>query len=235
MQIKSQSKSVFTTHFYYLTLGILSVCLASSSVSAISTFSNQTTPSSGILISQLSESEQSERTQLIQTANSQMQSGNLTGAEENLRQLVKKFPKDAFGHYQLGNVLLRQEKPENAIASFQEATRLNPRYALAYNGMGISYASQEKWDDAITQFRKALEINPEYGDALMFLGQVLLQVNKRDEGVASLNKALNIFKQQNRNERVKRIENILRKLKPTDDPSISYDDSGFRIAGSNKI
>ncbi len=221
MKLKSQSQSVLVMPFRCLTLGIFGVYFASSSVLAGTTFSSKLPLSSGMVVAQLSEREQAERTQLIQTVNSQMNEGNLNGAEENLRQLVKKFPKDAFGHYQLGNLFLRQEKAEDAINSFQEATRLNPRYALAYNGMGVGYASQEKWDDAITQFRKALEINPEYGDALMFLGQVLMQVNKRDEGIASLNKALNIFKQQNRNERVKRIEEMLRKIKQSDDPSVS--------------
>jgi tetratricopeptide (TPR) repeat protein len=226
MKLKSQSKSVLVMPFRCLILGILGVSFASSSVFANTTFSNKFPPSSRTFVAQLpgpgrEPTEQNERTQLIQTANLLMSEGNLVGAEENLRQLVKKFPKDAFGHYQLGNVFLRQERPEDAIASFQEATRLNSRYALAYNGMGVGYASQEKWDDAMTQFRKALEINPEYGDALMFLGQVLIQVNKRDEGIASLNKALNIFKQQNRNERVQRIEEILRKIKQSDDPSVS--------------
>jgi Flp pilus assembly protein TadD len=221
MKLKSQFKSVLVMPFRCLTLGILGVYFASSSVLANTALSNKLPTSSGIVIAQLSEGEQAERNQLIQTANSQLNQGNLVAAEENLQKFVKKFPKDAFGHYQLGNVFLRQEKPEDAIKSFQEATRLNPRYALAYNGMGVAYASQEKSDDAITQFRKALEINPEYGDALMFLGQVLMQVNKKDEGIASLNKALNIFKQQNRNERVKRIEEMLQKIKQSDDPSLS--------------
>ncbi|NJL61208.1 MAG: tetratricopeptide repeat protein [Methylacidiphilales bacterium] len=221
MKLKSEFKSVLVMPFRCMTLGILSVYFASSSALANTTYSNKFSLSSGILVAQLSEREKAERTQLIQSVNLQINQGNLNGAEENLRQLVKKFPKDAFGHYQLGNVFLRQEKAEDAIKSFQEATRLNPRYALAYNGMGVGYASQEKWDDAIIQFRKALEINPEYGDALMFLGQVLVQANKRDEGIASLNKALNIFKQQNRNERVKRIEEMLRKIKQSDDPSVS--------------
>jgi tetratricopeptide (TPR) repeat protein len=205
------------TTFRTFMLGILSLCFASPSLAT----TNIQPPSPEIVIAQLSDREKAERTQLIQTANALMREGKLPGAEENLRQLVKKFPKDAFGHFQLGNILFRQNKNEDAISSFQEAVRLNPRYALAYNAMGLVYASQEQWDNAIPQFRKALEINPEYGDALMFLGQVLLQTNQRDEAITSLNKALNIFKSQQRNERVNRIEEILRKIKSGDDPSIS--------------
>jgi hypothetical protein len=55
----------------------------------------------------------------------------------------------------------------------------------------------------------------------MYMGQVQLQLNKRDEAVALLNKALNIFKSQNRNDRVNRIEGLLKKIKQSDDPSVS--------------
>lgn len=173
------------------------------------------------VLAQFSEREKAERAELIQKANSLLGQRNFTGAELALRQLVKKFPKDAFAHFQLGNALYLQEKPEDALVSFTEAVRLNPRYALAYNGLGLVYANQERWDDALAQFRKALEINPQYGDALMYMGQVQLQLNKRDEAVALLNKALSIFKSQNRNDRVNRIEGLLKKIKQSDDPSVS--------------
>ncbi|GJD22286.1 TPR repeat-containing protein [Rivularia sp. IAM M-261] len=173
------------------------------------------------VLAQFSEREKAERTELIQKANSLLGQRDFTGAEETLRQLVKKFPKDAFAHFQLGNALYLQEKSDSALVSFTEAVKLNPRYALAYNGIGLVYANQERWDDALAQFRKALEINPQYGDALMYMGQVQLQLNKRDEAVALLNKALNIFKSQNRNDRVNRIEGLLRKIKQSDDPSVS--------------
>ena len=173
------------------------------------------------VLAQFSERERAERTELIQKANSLLSQGNLQGAEVSLRELVKKFPKDAFAHFQLGNVLYQQEKSEDALTSYQQAVKLNPRYALAYNGMGLVYANQERWDDALAQFRKALDINPQYGDALMYMGQVQLQLNKRDEAVALLNKALSIFKSQNRNDRVNRVEGLLRKIKQSDDPSVS--------------
>jgi tetratricopeptide (TPR) repeat protein len=173
------------------------------------------------VLAQFSENQRAERAELIQKANALLGQRDFKGAEVPLRQLVKKFPKDAFAHFQLGNVLFLQEKSQDALASFQEAVKLNPRYALAYNGMGLVYANQERWDNALAQFRKALDINPEYGDALMYMGQIQLQLNKRDEAVALLNKALNIFKSQNRNDRVNRIEDLLKKIKQSDDPSVS--------------
>jgi tetratricopeptide (TPR) repeat protein len=169
----------------------------------------------------LSDQEKAERARLIQTSNSQMGEGNFTAAETSLRELVKKFPRDAFAYYQLGNVLARQNRSEDAIVQYQEALKYNPRYALAYNAIGQTYGSLSQWDEAASQFRKALEINPNYGDAMYNLGQVLWQGNHREDAIASFEKALKIFKTEKRDEKVRRIEKTIEQLKKGDDPSLS--------------
>lgn len=211
MKLKKQLRLALLIPSYCVILGI---------PAAIFSMSYQV-DASPVKLARLSESEKAERAELIQKANSLFNDRNFPGAEQTLRELVKKFPKDAFAHYQLGNVLYQQQKAEDAAISFSEAIRLNPRYALAYNAMGLVRASQEQWDDALAEFRKALEINPEYGDALMYMGQVLLQTNKKEEAIASLDKALNIFKAEKRSERVNRVQEILQKIKKSDDPSLS--------------
>ncbi|MDB9372594.1 tetratricopeptide repeat protein [Nodularia sphaerocarpa] len=162
-----------------------------------------------------------ERSQLIQQAKTLSSQGDFTGAEENLRQLIKKFPRYAFGHFELGNVLFRQDKAEEAINAYREAIRFNSNHALAYNGIGLVYASQGRWEEAITAYQKALEINPKYADALANSAVALLQSNQQSEGIAALEKALDIFKTQSRNERVFQIEQILQKLKTLDEPELS--------------
>ncbi|WP_041739605.1 tetratricopeptide repeat protein [Calothrix sp. PCC 6303] len=173
------------------------------------------------LVAILSEQEKAERAQLIQTANSQMGEGKFAAAETSLRELLKKFPRDAFGYYQLGNVLARQNRSEDAIAQYQQALKYNPRYAVAYNAIGLTYGSLSQWDEAASQFRKALEINPNYGDAMYNLGQVLWQGNYREDAIASFEKALKIFKAEKRDEKVRRIEKTIEQLKKGDDPGIS--------------
>ncbi|WP_103126588.1 tetratricopeptide repeat protein [Nostoc cycadae] len=181
----------------------------------------QITEKQPVKLAQLQDDNNSERSQLVQQANALYNQGDLTGAEKVLRRLNKKYPEDAFGHFQLGNVLLRQKQPEAAISSYQEAIRLKPKYALAYNALGVVYATQDRWDDAISQYRKALEINSNYGEAMTNLGQALWQVNKKDEAVASLEKALNIFKTQSRNDKVYQIQQMLKQIRTADDPSVS--------------
>jgi len=172
-------------------------------------------------LAQLSDNEQTERSQLLQAANSLYNQGNLKAAEENFRKFIKKFPEDAFGRFQLGNVLFYQKKPEEAISEYREAIRLKPQYALAYNAIGMAYASQSRWEEAMTEYQKALEINPNYGDALTNYALVLWQTNKKDKAVSSLEKALAIFKSQNRNEKANQVQQILQKIKTSDAPNLS--------------
>ncbi|MCX7594362.1 MAG: tetratricopeptide repeat protein [Fischerella sp.] len=220
MKPKNTLKPAFFTTVSCLTLGILTVTNTSQLVVAAvenSAITRQYT------LAQFSgfDSQQQERSQLVRTANTLLSQGDLTGAEENLRKLIEKYPEDAFGHYQLGNVLFRQDKKEDAIKAYQEAIRIDPKYALAHNAIGIIFAQQQRWEDAIAEYKKALEINPDYGDALTNLAQALWIQGKRNEAIVSLEKALNIFKQQNRPQKVERIEKILREMKAGDDPTVS--------------
>ncbi|MBD2203332.1 DUF3808 domain-containing protein [Calothrix sp. FACHB-1219] len=236
MKLNNQSKSVFVQPLSYITLSIITAISISPSVFAVTAQDSLHNPkfaadklttqpkfnSQELKIAQIQEDTiLRERSQFIQQANNLLNQGDFKGAEESLRKFLKRFPDDAFGHYQLGNVLFRQKRLEEAITSYQEAIRLKPKYALAYNSLGIVHASQSQWDDAMAQYRKALEINPNYADALTNLALALWQTNKKDEAIASLTKALDIFKSQNRSEKAYQIEQILQKIKQSDNPGLS--------------
>ncbi|MEA5502513.1 tetratricopeptide repeat protein [Halotia wernerae UHCC 0503] len=226
MKQNSQLKSVFVQPLIWVTLSMITAIGISPSGLAVTGkvsphLSQQSAQKQPQPIAQFSDTNQPERSQLLQQAQALYEQEKWTDAEENLRKFTKKFPKDAFGHFQLGNVLVRQGESEAAISSYREAISLQPQYALAYNAIGAVYASQNRWEEAITEYKKALEINPDYGDALANLGEALWQTNKRDEAKASLKKALNIFKAQRRNQKVYQVERMLQQMKSSDDPGVS--------------
>ncbi|BAY40904.1 TPR repeat protein [Nostoc sp. NIES-2111] len=160
---------------------------------------------------------QQERSQLIQQANALFSQGDFQGAEENLCKFLKRYSDDAFGHFQLGNVFFRSKKFEAAISAYREAIRLKPQYAVAYNAVGMVFASQNRWSEAIAEYQKALEINLDYGDALTNLALAFWQTNKKDEALVSLEKAINIFKKQNRNEKANQVEQLMQRIKNSND------------------
>ncbi|MBW4672977.1 MAG: tetratricopeptide repeat protein [Desmonostoc geniculatum HA4340-LM1] len=226
MKLNSKLKSAFVQSFSCMTLSIITAIGLSPSVLAVSGKVSLDSPQQypqrqSQKLAQFSDTGPSERSQILQQANALYNQGDMKGAEENLRKLIKQFPKDTFGHFQLGNVLFRQQKSEEAINAYREAIRLQPKYALAYNAIGMVYASENRWQEAITEYQKALEINPNYAEALTNFALAMWQTNKKDEALVSLEKALNIFKQQNRNERVNQVERILQEIKKSDDSSIS--------------
>ena len=235
MKLNSHIKSALFPTLSYITLSIITtialspLVLAHPGKVALNSAANLTDQTTSQIrvnsrvqkLAQFSGSPQEERSQLMQQANALSSQGDFAGAEENLRKVIKKFPRYAFGHFELGNVLFRQDQTEEAINAYREAIRLNSNHALAYNGIGLVYASENRWEAAITEYQKALEINPNYADALANLAVALLQTNQATEGRASLEKALDIFKSQRRNERVFQIEQILQQLNTVDQPDIS--------------
>ncbi|MEH1829090.1 MAG: tetratricopeptide repeat protein [Nostoc sp.] len=226
MKLKSKLKSAFVQPFSCMMLSILAVMGISPLVLAVPARVSLHTPEQDTYkepqkLAQFSGADSPERSQLLQQANALYNQGDFKDAEENLRKFIKKFPEDAFGHFQLGNALFQQKKSEEAISVYREAIRLQPKYALAYNAIGMAYASQNRWQEAITEYKKALEINPNYGEALTNFALAMWQTNKKDEALSSLEKALNIFKEQNRGEKVNQVERILREIKTADEPSVS--------------
>ncbi|MBW4445348.1 MAG: tetratricopeptide repeat protein [Spirirestis rafaelensis WJT71-NPBG6] len=220
MKRKSFMESALFQTASYFILSMLSVTNMSQLVKAEvrDSFTRQYTQVQ--ILAQFSENGQ-EREQLVQKANLLFNQGDFTGAEKVLRSLIKKFPESSYGHYQLGNVLFRQNKKEDAIKEYQKAISLNSKYALAYNAIGQVFASQQQWSEAIAEYQKALTINPEYGEALANLALALWEQGKHQDARASLEKALNIFKAQQRSDKVQQIENILRQINSRDDPTVS--------------
>lgn len=153
-----------------------------------------------------------QQSQQIQTANTLAEKGDLIGAQQILRNLIQKFPKNSDAHYYLGNVLFRQGLKEDAIKEYQIAIQLNSQYALAHNAIGQVFASQHQWSSAIAEYHKALAINPEYGEALTNLAQPLWEQGFKEEARGSLEKALKIFKAQDRPDKVKQVEQILHNI-----------------------
>ncbi|WP_414527302.1 tetratricopeptide repeat protein [Nodularia chucula] len=217
MKLNSQLKSALVA-----SVTIIATITGSPLVLADSPNLNQPVNSTQVpQLAQFRGTPEEERSQLLQQARMLLSQGDFSGAEANLRDLTKKFPRYALAHFELGNLLFQQNQPEAAITAYQEAIRLNSNHALAHNGIGLVYASQNRWQEAITAYQKALNINPNYGDALANVAVAFLQNNQKNEGIASLEKALEIFKSQSRNERVLHIEQVLQQLKNSDQPDIS--------------
>ena len=84
-------------------------------------------------------------------------------AERAKQEFLKEIeidPSNAGAHYILGELARRDEKCDEAIPRFSEATKLNPNFAEAYLGSGLCLVSLKKYEEAIPPLRNAERLMP---------------------------------------------------------------------------
>lgn len=66
----------------------------------------------------------------------------------------------AEAYHNLGVLLKRTSKTEEAIAAYKSAIKLRPNYESAWYNLGLAYRAQANNSDAIAAYEKAIVINP---------------------------------------------------------------------------
>lgn len=97
---------------------------------------------------------------------------------------------DALVHLRLGESLLQEGRPTQALAELIKANDLNPSHPVIRNTLGIAYLEKGMVRQAIHQFEKALELDPQYAEAYNNLGAALLRDGRAQEAIKALTKAL---------------------------------------------
>jgi tetratricopeptide (TPR) repeat protein len=85
--------------------------------------------------------------------NKLLKAGNYDGAVSSYNEALK-TSKDYRIFYQLGVCYKKQNKLNDAEASFKSAIQNNPNFDLAYNGLGGAYFQDGKYSDAVESFKK---------------------------------------------------------------------------------
>ncbi|HEY2342917.1 MAG TPA: tetratricopeptide repeat protein [Chthoniobacteraceae bacterium] len=115
------------------------------------------------------------------------------GSEKLWRVTLEKNPDCPLGQNNLGELLLRQEKMDEATTRFERALQTDPDYLPALVNLGRAYADQGRLGDAIGACQKAVELDPENGEARNNLGTALLSAGRMDEGVAQFHEAIKLM------------------------------------------
>ena len=99
--------------------------------------------------------------------------GDLAGAEVNERQAVKSLPSNSEDWSQLGVILAKQKKYEEAIVAFRRAVQLNPEDVWGIQNVAQSLKDLGRREEAVREYRHALAVKPRFGLAWLGLGQML--------------------------------------------------------------
>ncbi|WP_158261250.1 MULTISPECIES: tetratricopeptide repeat protein [Pirellulaceae] len=113
-------------------------------------------------------------------------------AIEQFTKLVNENPKNAGAYVKRGNVWLKLNEIESAIADFGEAIRLAPKMSLAYNNRGAAWFSKGEYDKAIEDYSEAIQIDPKEKLAYYNRGNVWLEKGEYDKAVEDYNEAIQL-------------------------------------------
>ena len=91
-----------------------------------------------------------------------------------------------------GTALGALGRPDEAVACFDQALKINPRDVEAWNNKGVAFHALGRSDEAVAYFDEALKIKPRDVKALINKGVALGALGMLDEAVAYYDEALKI-------------------------------------------
>lgn len=127
---------------------------------------------------------------LFQIALDQHRTRDLAETEKLYRQILRLAPRHFGAINGLGDILLSQQRLEDAIASFRQVLSLDPNYGPALNNLGFALHRLGRRDEAIANYQKAIAGRADFIEAIFNLANVLLELGRLDDAVVSYRRAL---------------------------------------------
>ncbi len=128
-------------------------------------------------------------------ARSEAMQGNLDSAKVEYGKVLALKPDLFEAHFDMGGILEKEGKHDEAIQQYEAAAQANPSDAESQYEIGaILMTAKKQYDASMPHLRKAVELNPNHSAATKALGLADLWAEKKDvpEGVAMLKKYLQL-------------------------------------------
>jgi len=118
--------------------------------------------------------------------------GDLVGAAEHFREVTRLDPLRAGGHINLGGVLNRLGRFEDAIASLRRGIQLDMNRGEGYYNLGLVYRQMGQLDLAIQAYREAVRVNPRMADAHVNIANIFMDKGHYAMAIAHYKQALDL-------------------------------------------
>ena len=107
-------------------------------------------------------------------------------------QVLRVEPESPIARNNMGNVLLREKRLNDAIENYHHALSAAPDYSEAHNNLGVALSRQGKLAEAIAQYQRAIAIAPSNDEAHANWGIALDAMGKPAESLAHFRMAVAI-------------------------------------------
>ncbi len=113
-------------------------------------------------------------------------------AESDYRQATLIAPDMVQAWANLGSVLRRRDRLDEAIAAFDEAIKLEPHDALILNNRGQTHFLKDDFKRAAEDFRQAIKADPNYAFAHNNLAGALIKQEEYADAIRAADKAIEL-------------------------------------------
>jgi len=91
-----------------------------------------------------------------------------------------------------GIAKLNQNKPEEALVSFEKAIQLDPKSATGYLGRANALNTMGRWERSLPDYNRAIDIDPTLANAFVNRGIAYAQLGAIKRAIADYEKALEL-------------------------------------------
>jgi tetratricopeptide (TPR) repeat protein len=109
--------------------------------------------------------------------------GDLESAHQQLLREVARNPDSWNANAYLGWVLVKLNRPEEALVPLQEALVRQPEHSALLWTSGVAYAGLRRNDEAILALERAVAIEPDLTPAQVLLGQMYARTGRKEDAV----------------------------------------------------
>lgn len=123
---------------------------------------------------------------LLKAAGTDSTEDRIGDAMAKVRRVLDEDPGILEAHFVLGNLFLKQEDWDGAIAAYRDALSLNPEYLSAVLGLADAYRLADRLDEAAAGYRRLLELDPNDNKAHYHLAEIHAAREEYQEALAVL-------------------------------------------------
>jgi tetratricopeptide (TPR) repeat protein len=124
------------------------------------------------------------------TASCLAQQGHLVEAEAQLRKVAQDHPDYALAWLNLGNAVLEQRRPHEALEFCLRAAKLEPQSADAHVGVGRALHALGRFEEAEGAYRRCLALQPDADTGYRSLAAFLIDSGKFADAVTTCEQGL---------------------------------------------